>query len=181
MKILAFLWLATRICAGVVLLPREIANICRSPPANNCEFYAICLEARYQCGPQGYPLGFGERYCQAFAAARPRMSAAGQEWATKTMLCLQKALVPIASQASPTTCEKIKQVAYASHPGCYIQSGYCTLARSDLAIISDTVEPKDVIGSPEARQATLDTIAGCGQLYRGYLWQEFLKLLRKYF
>ncbi|KAI9750689.1 MAG: hypothetical protein M1815_001672 [Lichina confinis] len=168
---LSLVCLATQACAGVTLVPRQIANICRSPPANSCDFYQTCIEDRYQCGPKGYPLGFGERYCKKFGAAGPQMSAAGQEWVTKTMLCLQKALVPIASQASPTTCEDIRQVAYASHPGCYVQSGYCTLSLSDKNIISKNVDRSDSIGSAEARKATFDTLAACSKPYLDSSWQ----------
>lgn len=32
---------------------------------NDCEFYR-CIEARMQCGEEGYPLRYGYKYCQRF-------------------------------------------------------------------------------------------------------------------
>ena len=42
---------------------------CSAPVRDTCTFYRNCLEARYHCGPSGYPIGYGEHYCQAFTAA----------------------------------------------------------------------------------------------------------------
>ena len=32
----------------------------------NCDFYTQCVEARFQCGTNGYPLAYGDRYCRQF-------------------------------------------------------------------------------------------------------------------
>ena len=32
--------------------------------ANNCDFYTQCVEPRFQCGTNGYPLAYGDRYCR---------------------------------------------------------------------------------------------------------------------
>ena len=29
----------------------------------NCDFYTQCVELRFQCGTNGYPLAYGDRYC----------------------------------------------------------------------------------------------------------------------
>ena len=29
----------------------------------NCDFYTQCVEPRFQCGTNGYPLAYGDRYC----------------------------------------------------------------------------------------------------------------------
>ena len=34
--------------------------------AGNCDFYTQCVEARFQCGTNGYPRGYGDRYCHQF-------------------------------------------------------------------------------------------------------------------
>ena len=34
--------------------------------AGNCNFYTQCVEPRFQCGTNGYPLAYGERYCCHF-------------------------------------------------------------------------------------------------------------------
>jgi hypothetical protein len=32
----------------------------------NCDFYTQCVEPKFQCGSDGYPLGYGNRYCNKF-------------------------------------------------------------------------------------------------------------------
>ena len=34
--------------------------------ASNCDFYTQCVEPRFQCGTNGYPLAYGDRYCRRF-------------------------------------------------------------------------------------------------------------------
>ena len=34
--------------------------------AGNCDFYTQCVEARFQCGNEGYPLAYGDKYCRRF-------------------------------------------------------------------------------------------------------------------
>ena len=34
--------------------------------AGNCGFYAQCAETKFQCGTNGYPLAYGDRYCRRF-------------------------------------------------------------------------------------------------------------------
>ena len=34
--------------------------------ASNCDFYTRCVESRFQCGTNGYPLAYGHRYCRKF-------------------------------------------------------------------------------------------------------------------
>ena len=42
----------------------------------------------------GYPLGYGQNYCNKFTNGRSLFDAQGQQWITDTMQCLQLALVP---------------------------------------------------------------------------------------
>ena len=34
--------------------------------ASNCNIYIQCVEPRFQCGTNGYPLAYGYRYCHHF-------------------------------------------------------------------------------------------------------------------
>jgi Phosphomannose isomerase type I len=43
---------------------------CSDSPYGQCSFYAYCLEARYHCGPNGYPIGYGLKYCEKFKGAQ---------------------------------------------------------------------------------------------------------------
>lgn len=83
-----------------------IPAICTDPQRDNCSFYPVCVESRYHCGPSGYPIGYGLRYCEKFREERDKLSAEGQDWMLNTMLCLQRKLIPYAVGGSQnTTCE----------------------------------------------------------------------------
>ena len=34
--------------------------------AGNCSFYTECVEQKFQCETNGYPLAYGDRYCNLF-------------------------------------------------------------------------------------------------------------------
>ncbi|KAL1968216.1 hypothetical protein VTN77DRAFT_2051 [Rasamsonia byssochlamydoides] len=156
------------------LASRSISNTtineCTDPQPNNCTFYPLCLETRYHCGPSGYPLGYGLKYCTKFSADRAELSAAGQAWMEHVMLCLQRKLVPYADgavQNSNVTCEEIKEYAFSTHPGCYVHSGLCTLPVSDWEAIVSIVTIPQLFGSLEAFEATVEAAVGCAEFY---LW-----------
>src|SRR5262245_22793145 len=75
--------------AGIDSLVRR--DQCSSPVRDTCTFYRACLENHYHCGPSGYPIGYGEHYCKAFTAAKPKFDAKGKKWVSDTMFCLQRA------------------------------------------------------------------------------------------
>ena len=36
----------------------------------NCDFYTQCVEPKSQCGTNGYPLAYGNKYCHRFVNER---------------------------------------------------------------------------------------------------------------
>ena len=43
------------------------AQICIAlAKSGNCDFYTQCAEPKFQCGTNGYPLAYGDRYCRHF-------------------------------------------------------------------------------------------------------------------
>ena len=34
--------------------------------SGNCDFYTQCVEPRFQCGSDRYPLAYGSKYCHRF-------------------------------------------------------------------------------------------------------------------
>jgi hypothetical protein len=94
---------------------------CSAPVRDTCTFYLDCLEDRnYDCGASGYPLGYGQYYCEQFTAAKPQLSPAGQTWVSDTMLCLQTALVPEATGAANAVvgCSALYTLAFSTHAMC---------------------------------------------------------------
>ena len=49
--------------------------------AGNCDFYTQCVEQRFQCGTNGYPLAYGDKYCHRFTNEQSCFtSAVSNEW-----------------------------------------------------------------------------------------------------
>ncbi|RJE22488.1 hypothetical protein PHISCL_05174 [Aspergillus sclerotialis] len=150
------------------VIPRSTltnSTMCTNPAPNSCSFYPYCLEGRYHCGSEGYPIGYGLHYCNAFTAAKSQLSPEGQAWVTKTMLCLQRALVPYATGQKSTSCDGLREYAFGTHPDCYVNSGVCSLSFSDWKVIVDTVSFTELFSSWEALKATMQTAGGCTEFY----------------
>jgi hypothetical protein len=88
----------------------------------DCQYYTQCLEPKYKCGPTGYPIGYGFKYCSKFVEHFGEFPAKGQEWITKTLVCLKTALT-----VDFTNCQAVNDAAFNSHPQCYYEAGFCDL------------------------------------------------------
>ncbi|KAI9568958.1 hypothetical protein HD554DRAFT_633883 [Boletus coccyginus] len=134
---------------------------------DNCDFYVNCLESRYQCGPSGYPLGYGQHYCQKFSNDRGLFNTHGRQWMTDTMHCLQLALVEDTVNSTPpaSDCQALKYRAFASHSGCYARNGLCTLGVHDWAAVLEIVGVTTLFSSWDAFKATMEAVMDCGAFY----------------
>jgi hypothetical protein len=120
-----------------VVIPRAVPGnetclpapeTCRPAFENCCGFYD-CVERNCGCGANGYPLGYGKKYCQIFS--NYPFTGNGGKWRDATLRCLQRSLIPY-SQCPPTNCDTLKSNAFDSHPFCYTSSGVCFLNPKDL-------------------------------------------------
>lgn len=143
---------------------------CSNPQPNYCMFYAQCIQARYHCDPNGYPLNYGQKYCLKFQANASLLSKEGQTWMEKVMLCLQRDLVPYALGGSKSfaNCSALNDYAFSTHPKCYVHSGLCTLPVEDWeAIVFKIVGVETLVDSWDAIKATAEAAGGCAEFY---LW-----------
>ena len=105
---------------------------CPDPEAEavqpGCSFYTNCLEPTYNCGPEGYPIGYGYKYCTSFYEHYEQFSPDGQKWIDGTCLCLKKALVPLVEDPKDYVCPAVQDYAFKTHVDCYIDNGFCELA-----------------------------------------------------
>ncbi|KAF9228276.1 hypothetical protein BS17DRAFT_773401 [Gyrodon lividus] len=138
---------------------------CTNPRMDQCSFYATCLESRYHCGPDGYPIGYGQKYCQKFSDERSNLDAQGQKWMIDTMHCLQFVLVPDAIDANATTCNALKDQAFASHAGCYTSNGFCTLGVHNWVAVLGIVDITTLFSSWHAFTAMIEAAVDCGEFY----------------
>jgi len=151
----------------LALGPPSTDPACTNPPLDNCAFYANCLESRYQCGPSGYPLGYGQYYCQKSLDNRDAFDAKGKQWVTNTMHCLQLALVADAVNSTPpaSDCEALESEAFATHPGCFTSNGICTLGVHDWAVLLEILGITTLISNWDVFKASIETAADCGAFY----------------
>jgi hypothetical protein len=163
--------------AAGILAPHKLKDICRDPEPNTCDIYTQCLEARLHCGPAGYPIAYGLKYCNKSNSVRNQLSAGGKEWITSTMLCLQRDLVKYADGSQKTTCGALKDYAFSTHPSCYIDGGVCLLPPGDWEVIVKTVGFVNLFNSSDALVAALKTVRGCVNFYEWLIEQGILKVI----
>lgn len=122
------------------------------------DFYR-CVDDIVDCGPDGYPIGYGAKYAERFYRhTRPKMTAAGRAWIDLTLVCLQEVLRD--SVDSSTSCSDIRTIAFDSHPGCYVYSGFCSLSWWDWLKVAATIDGGDWLSQDALRQV-FDTAQLC--------------------
>jgi hypothetical protein len=119
-------------------------NNCVNPLPRSCAFYKECLETKYQCGPEGYPIGFGQKFCQVFEREVDKFSPQGQEFLWTNMQCLQNRLVLPYVLINTRDCSNLKQSALDSHAPCYIKSGFCDLPFTDKLVLTKLLLENDI-------------------------------------
>lgn len=142
-------------------------------PTNQCSFYAACAEATWSCGPNGYPIGYGLKNCNKFMDRLSHFSSNGQAWIMKVLTCLQDFLVAPLSSCN-ATCSSIYNMAFDSHPQCYLKAGVCSLSLADMVQLVITVNT-DLFAGPALKQA-LTVAGGCVGQYIDLIKQEISKL-----
>jgi hypothetical protein len=112
------------------------------PGVAACTYYA-CRDEIAQCGPTGYYLGFGEKYCERFLVdLSPKMSPAGQQFLVAARDCLMQYLEK--SVPTTTSCSDVKSEALQSHVRCYTDYGFCSLPLSDRALLFASIDSSDL-------------------------------------
>ncbi|OZJ06316.1 hypothetical protein BZG36_00725 [Bifiguratus adelaidae] len=138
----------------------SICSTC-TPSLTSCDFYS-CLEDQYHCGPNGYPIGYGLKYCEKYTANADKFSTQGQQWIDNVRLCLQQDLLKDANCNS--NCTAVNDDAFASHAGCYIQSGLCSLPPTDWIAIEETIGFLTIFETWNAFKEALDAAGACAEL-----------------
>ena len=138
----------------------------------NCEFYFDCLEENYQCGPKGYPVGYGGKYCTRFLQYYGEFSEKGQKWIESTLVCLKKALIEEITIRKTQTCQNINKVAFDSHPNCYVASGFCEYVLSNpinaAKSLTKVFQIQDFLSITALKQIIV-TAGKCGQNLGGFI------------
>ena len=111
------------------------------------------------CGAEGYPLGFGAKYAdRSFEETWYELTPAGQAFFLAVSPCLQERLA--AQMAADTSCDEVWDDGFATHAGCYVDSGFCELPAEDLLVIGWMFDA-DVYLLDEFASQLADVAAGC--------------------
>jgi hypothetical protein len=134
-------------------------DTCKNPPMQSCAFYRKCAESTLGgCGDGGYPLGYGENNCLKFSNHINWFDGDGQNFVWGTMHCLQTDMVPVL-QTCTATCDSFSDVAFASHPACYVGNGFCGLQCGD--ILASLVTIGSDLFNKHTLQQVFGTAVGC--------------------
>lgn len=125
--------------------------------------YYRCLDSTLVggegCGAEGYPLGFGARYAdRSFDETWDTLGPEGQAFFLAVSPCLQSRLAGSVTAAS--TCDEVWSAGFATHAGCYVESGFCDLPTDDLAAIVDSFDA-ETMELPEFADTLLEVAEAC--------------------
>jgi hypothetical protein len=97
------------------------------PSSTNCDYYS-CIEKELQCGPQGYPVNFGQRLCERYLDHEASSSEALKRWYPQVRECLQAV---VAKLDSVRDCDDLRVQAFQKHFDCYVETDFCSLSWQD--------------------------------------------------
>lgn len=155
----------------------------------SCDYYACVETERLNCGPQGYPLGYGKNYCEKLSAiefAGPQsemFTGDGNIWKREVRDCLQEEMEDYFRDQPATDCQQLRTFAFDSHPRCYTQkTSFCELDVSSVLAIGFTILPKDLV-SIESQKQVRETASICvveinERLAEGPNWSLKFELLK---
>lgn len=147
---------------------------------SSCDFYIECLESEFQCGSDGYPIGYGYRYCNKFLQYLSRFAPNGQEWVSETLTCLKQALLPVLQRS--VSCSEIYDIAFNSHPDCYERCGFCDLfldggnLKANIYGLLQVYEVSDFANLTSIKQV-LVTAGKCGASYT----VKIMEIIKEFF
>jgi len=130
------------------------------PDSHSCQYYA-CLDERFQCGAEGYPLKFALPACEWFGSFCGGLltSAESHAWVASVTVCLQDSIEH--KQTALQDCQQLATFAFDSHAYCYTNGAkqyggprYCDLTATDKDLIYQCLESFG--GSSAEAKADLD-------------------------
>lgn len=106
-----------------------------------CAYYA-CREATAHCGEDGYLMRFANHYCQRYRlVSEPHASPAARRFLERVRRCLVTTFD--AEVPEGTDCATMRERGFASHAGCYVETGFCDLAVADWLLVLNTIDHGD--------------------------------------
>lgn len=117
-----------------------------NPTPNNCNYY-LEKEKETACfvkpeDPSDYLLNFGYRLCHIYHQKADLWNDERSTFIRKVGVCLQEEVEKIPFRGN---CKELEEKAYASHPHCYVRTGYCELSSVQKSSIVWTAMAADAL------------------------------------
>lgn len=143
---------------------------------DTCDFYT-CLESEYHCEgtKYAYPLDYGLKYCTKYTQNLNMFSPPGKQWVYDVRLCLQNAVLPETDCKS--SCQKIQDDAFKSHPACYVNNGVFTLFSDWIHIVRTVGIDGLRAGESQFKDTAKMCIAQLGEFTESELHQAALAIV----
>ncbi|KAI6229959.1 Stanniocalcin family protein [Aphelenchoides fujianensis] len=128
--------------------------------------HEVCNEYRTfeherQCGPKGYFLAYGERYCNKFLDSVSSFDEDGRKFIRCTATCLVDSMRSYLDQHSSGTCAAIEHDAYRQHVKCYLKCGFCGACKANRRALLSVYKASDFF-SFDAMRTVLSVLRKCG-------------------
>jgi len=135
-------------------------NRCKYNPGD-CGWYIGCLQNRFKCQYDDYPLGYGLRYCRKFNNHYQEFDEDGKKFVTLVTRCLQSQLIPYWTQGN-LTCQELQEIAFKTHPYCYlnVSPNFCDIALNNIITLLKIYDIGDLI-SWEAIKQEIEILDRC--------------------
>ncbi|KAH7726067.1 Protein W01A8.8 [Aphelenchoides avenae] len=132
------------------------------PSCWGCNAYK-CIEDKKQCGPEGYLLGYGLKYCNRFfeSDVYDRYDVAGKAFISCTKNCLIGKIYENLQKDPSGTCDALKEFAFKSHVDCYTGCGFCDMCKTNKAALLHTYDLGDFF-SKQALDQVYSVAKTCG-------------------
>jgi hypothetical protein len=144
---------------------------------DNCDYYKDCLEKKFKCGNEGYPLNYGYKKCSKFLAIKDQFVGLARPWLTKTLLCLKREIHKHYNEN--INCKRVDFLAFESHSDCYVEGGFCqTLLVGGQPFVKNLFKVLDItdITSISALKEIYDTAKQCGRKVEDELRKIIFKI-----
>ena len=136
---------------------------CYNPTGESCEWYSDCLQSAYPTctGASNYALNYGKYFCDRYNQRWDKFSPNAQAWISRAKKCLQIALVPLLNIAGKISCDELKSKAFATHPSCYVDCGFCDIGFKNWVEVFITIDRAFTTDLNESLRGVVESLARC--------------------
>ena len=105
-----------------------------------------------KCGIVTVSIYIGINLTSNYYTALANPSIQGQKWINRVRRCIKNKLLAKAIVIRNSNCQRILDLAFAMHPGCYIDTGFCSIAKDNWQALQAVFDYGDFFSSKSIQQ-----------------------------